>query len=72
MAREFVVVNGNEGEEGLVLHSAPIFLFLMIIASLSIISIIVFACGDDNKSTKNTEHRGAGCGVGCGAGCGGG
>ncbi|WVZ03518.1 hypothetical protein V8G54_024324 [Vigna mungo] len=56
MARHF----SNGGEEGLVLHSAPIFLFLMIIASLSIISIIIFACGDDNKITK---RRGGGTSV---------
>jgi len=53
MGRHFLLVDGggdaNEGEEGLVLHSPPIFLFLMVIASLSIISIIIFACGDDNN-----------------------
>ncbi|WVZ03515.1 hypothetical protein V8G54_024323 [Vigna mungo] len=65
MARHF----SNGGEEGLVLHSAPIFLFLMIIASLSIISIIIFACGDDNKITK---RRGGGASADTGDGVGGG
>ncbi|KAK7342464.1 hypothetical protein VNO80_25418 [Phaseolus coccineus] len=75
MARHFFLVHGggaNEGEEGLVLHSPPILLFLMIIASLSMISIIIFACGDDNKNTK-PDRGGGGCGGGgCGGGCGGG
>ncbi|WVZ02929.1 hypothetical protein V8G54_023735 [Vigna mungo] len=82
MARHFVMVDGGEsngGEEALVLHSAPIFLFLMIIASLSIISIIIFACGDDDKGTKRRHGGGdggggdgGGCSGGGGAGCGGG
>ncbi|KAG5047311.1 hypothetical protein GLYMA_06G276700v4 [Glycine max] len=71
MARHFLDAHANEA--GLVLHSSPMFLFLMIVASLSIISMIIFACGDDNKRTnKGGGGGGGGCGGGgCGGGCGG-
>ncbi|RDX91628.1 hypothetical protein CR513_26365, partial [Mucuna pruriens] len=69
MARHFLFVDDSEANDaGLVLHSGPIFLFLMILVSLSIISTIIFACGDDNRSTKGGA-KGGGCG---GGGCGGG
>ena len=61
MARDFLDAHANEA--GLVLHSGPIFLFLMIVASLSIISMIIFACG---------KKGGGGGGGGCGGGGGGG
>ncbi|KAK7342460.1 hypothetical protein VNO80_25414 [Phaseolus coccineus] len=57
MAIQFLFnYDAHENEEGLVFNSGPIFLFLMIIASLSIISIIIFVCGDHN--TRSKHHKG--------------
>ncbi|OMO69315.1 hypothetical protein CCACVL1_19557 [Corchorus capsularis] len=57
MAREFVVLGGNgPGEEvaGFVTRggSGGLLLLCMIVFSISIISMIVFACGDDGNSGR--------------------
>ncbi|KAG5149801.1 hypothetical protein JHK82_016682 [Glycine max] len=71
MARDFLDAHANEA--GLVLHSGPIFLFLMIVASLSIISMVIFACGDSKYRGGGVGGGGGGCGGGGGGGgCGGG
>ena len=43
----------------------------MIIMSLSIISMVIFACGDGSKKRRGGVGGGGGCGGG-GGGCGGG
>ena len=81
MAREILVLSdsrlgGNAWVGG-------VFLFCLIVASLSMISMVIFACGDDGTSRERRRSRfgdggGAGCGGdgdgGCdgGGGCGGG
>ncbi|OMO84695.1 hypothetical protein COLO4_21896 [Corchorus olitorius] len=52
MAREFVVIGGNgpgEGVAGFVTHGG-LLLLCMIVFSLSIISMVIFACGNDGNS----------------------
>ncbi|KAJ6353156.1 hypothetical protein OIU76_002212 [Salix suchowensis] len=73
MAREFVVHEGSvHSEAGFLLGSSEAFLLLcMIVVSLSIISMVIFACGDSN-SGKGRRHGGGGGGGGCGGGGGGG
>ncbi|KAK8578941.1 hypothetical protein V6N13_142190 [Hibiscus sabdariffa] len=77
MARDFLdSLGGNDPREqvgGLTLHSSTGLLLLsMIVFSLSIISMIVFGCGDDNSGNSGRCTGGpSGCGTNCGAGCGG-
>ncbi|KAB5534027.1 hypothetical protein DKX38_017113 [Salix brachista] len=51
MAREFLVHEGSvHSEAGSLLGSSEAFLLLcMIVVSLSIISMVIFACGDSNS-----------------------
>ncbi|OMO61046.1 hypothetical protein COLO4_33592 [Corchorus olitorius] len=62
MAREFVVLGGNgPGEEvaGFVTRggSGGLLLLCMIVFSISIISMVVFACGDDGNSVRGKWNR---------------
>ncbi|GFZ05175.1 hypothetical protein Acr_17g0007470 [Actinidia rufa] len=87
MARYFDIVGGGEAAEGIVVHGSGTWVLYvgMIIMSVSIISMVVFACGhdDDQSSNPKKQKNGGGgppdCGdCGCwfngdgGAGCGGG
>ncbi|KAJ6736706.1 hypothetical protein OIU85_018836 [Salix viminalis] len=75
MAREFVVHEGSvHSEAGFLLGSSEAFLLLcMIVVSLSIISMVIFACGDSNSDGDRRHgqggHGGGGCGGGGGDGC---
>ncbi|KAG8480609.1 hypothetical protein CXB51_024786 [Gossypium anomalum] len=92
MARDQLVTFGGSGpgEEaggGFIIHSSTGLLLLsMIIFSLSLISMIIFACGDDNSEKPRirtgtaflftggggASNGGGGEGGGCGGGGGGG
>ncbi|KAJ6736707.1 hypothetical protein OIU85_018837 [Salix viminalis] len=78
MAREFVVHEGSvHSEAGFLLGSSEAFLLLcMIVVSLSIISMVIFACGDSNSGGSRRHGQGGlgggGCGGDGGGGCGGG
>ncbi|XWS41119.1 hypothetical protein CRYUN_Cryun17cG0053100 [Craigia yunnanensis] len=80
MARaQFIVLGGSgPGEEvGLLIHSsAGLLLLSMFIFSLSIISMVIFACGENNSEKPSTRPGdtpvGGVCGSVCGVGCGGG
>ena len=75
MAREFVVREGSvHSEAGFLLGSSEAFLLLcMVVVSLSIISMVIFACGDSNSGGGRPNTGGAGaCGGGGGGACGGG
>ncbi|KAJ6930020.1 hypothetical protein NC652_013778 [Populus alba x Populus x berolinensis] len=58
MAREFIVHEGSvHSEAGFLLDSSEAFLLLcMIVVSLSIISMVIFACGDSD-SAKDCRRR---------------
>ncbi|CAB4273130.1 unnamed protein product [Prunus armeniaca] len=76
MARgTYVVLGGGQAEELGIMqdNSGGIFLLCMILMSLSLISMVIFACGDDEGSSKKRcgASRGSG-GAACGGGCGGG
>ncbi|KAJ6769876.1 hypothetical protein OIU79_020686 [Salix purpurea] len=75
MAREFLVHEGSvHSEAGSLLGSSEAFLLLcMIVVSLSIISMVIFACGDSNSGGGKRHGWGGGaCGGGGGGACGGG
>ncbi|KAJ6333503.1 hypothetical protein OIU77_009385 [Salix suchowensis] len=77
MAREFLVHEGSvHSETGFLLGSSEAFLLLcMIVVSLSIISMVIFACGDSSGGIRHGRGGYAGGGGGCGGGgggCGGG
>jgi len=74
MARKLMVHEGSvHSEAGFLLDSSEAFLLLwMIVVSLSIISMVIFTCGDSDSGRGGGRHRksgGGGCG---GGGCGGG
>jgi len=74
MARDFVVLVGaaHVDDPSVVLEgSSCLFLLAMIIMSLSIISMLIFACGDEGKVARKSGYNGGGGGCG-GGGCGGG
>ena len=75
MAREFIVHEGSvHSEAGFLLDSSEAFLLLcMIVVSLSIISMVIFACGDSGSGGGGCGGGGGGGGCGGGGGgCGGG
>ncbi|KAK9265915.1 hypothetical protein L1049_021409 [Liquidambar formosana] len=77
MARDFVYLGSSHADEvGLVQQtSGSLILFCMIIMSLSIISMVIFACGDSGSGSPSKKRRddgGGGGGGGCGGGDGGG
>ena len=56
MARQFVIGDGNAGQASLVLvSSGGLFLLCMIVMSLSIISMVIFACGDHNSGSPRKK-----------------
>ncbi|OVA19706.1 hypothetical protein BVC80_9059g25 [Macleaya cordata] len=69
---------GGRGDIGGISNSGSVLLLLcMIVISLSIVSMIIFVCGEDpDQKSKNdrgtTDGGGGGGGGGCGAACGGG
>jgi hypothetical protein len=69
MARDSVALVGAHVDNvGILLESPGVILWLgMIIMSLSIISMVIFACGDD-KSRKRRPGIGGVAGGGCGGG----
>ncbi|KAK2642620.1 hypothetical protein Ddye_024383 [Dipteronia dyeriana] len=79
MAREILVLaeSGSLGGDAWV---GGVFLFCLVVASLSMISMVIFACGDDGTSVRKGGYGGAGAGAagagavsgGGGGGCGGG
>ena len=61
---------GGGGEVGMVASSyGALFLLCMVVMSLSILSMIIFACGESSSGPR--PPNGGACGGG-GAGCGGG
>ncbi|XP_054790601.1 uncharacterized protein LOC129296028 [Prosopis cineraria] len=78
MARDVVAFGG--GNEDKIMSSimngsfsGTLMLLAMIVVSISVISMVIFSCGDNSPSTrkKGYERRGGGDDCGCG-GCGGG
>ncbi|KAE8075718.1 hypothetical protein FH972_014411 [Carpinus fangiana] len=59
MARDFgALVGAHVDDAGIALGSSGGLLLLgMIIMSLSIISMLIFACGDDNSGTPRNRQR---------------
>ncbi|GKV25404.1 hypothetical protein SLEP1_g34851 [Rubroshorea leprosula] len=75
MARDVIVFRGEEGGFLLDSKGGGLFLICMIVASLSLISMVVFACGDSGQKPRRSVGYGGGGGGGCGGGgggCGGG
>ncbi|GFY97663.1 hypothetical protein Acr_12g0002040 [Actinidia rufa] len=77
MARYLDIVGGGEAAEGIVVQGSGAWILYvgMIVMSVSIISMVVFACGDGSKSDHGGGHLGGGAGgfnAGGGGGCGGG
>ncbi|KAI5338075.1 hypothetical protein L3X38_017346 [Prunus dulcis] len=74
----YVVLGGGHAEELGIMqdNSGTILLLCMILMSLSLISMVIFACGDDEGSSKKRYGGGGGGGGGIvgdgGAACGGG
>uniref|UniRef100_A0A2K2AG19 Uncharacterized protein n=1 Tax=Populus trichocarpa TaxID=3694 RepID=A0A2K2AG19_POPTR len=64
MAREFIVHDGSvHSETGFLLDSSEAFLLLcMIVVSLSIISMVIFACGDSGSGRGGGRRRKSGGG----------
>ncbi|KAF9682318.1 hypothetical protein SADUNF_Sadunf05G0096400 [Salix dunnii] len=60
MVREFVVREGSvHSEAGFLLGSSEAFLLLcMIVISLSVISMVVFACADSNSGGEINYYNG--------------
>ncbi|KAK3183981.1 hypothetical protein Dsin_031267 [Dipteronia sinensis] len=73
MAREILDLaeSGSLGGDAWV---GGVFLFCLVVASLSMISMVIFACGDDGTSRRRSRFGdgGGGGGGGCGGGDGGG
>ncbi|KAJ0111635.1 hypothetical protein Patl1_02445 [Pistacia atlantica] len=67
MARELLVIDGS-GPAGS--NFGGLFLLCVVVASFSMISMVIFACGDSDSTSKK-DRRGRGGLVG-GGGCGGG
>lgn len=69
MARELLVLAGAVHAES---YFGGVLFLCMVVASVSMISMVIFACGDDsNPKKRRTDYGGGGCGGGDG-GCGGG
>ena len=61
MAEEMLVLAGSAEELG------GVFLVCLVVASLSVISMVIFACGSsDSKKKRQPEVRAAGAGAGAG------
>lgn len=76
MGRELLVLAGAAHAES---NFGGVFLLCMVVASISMISMVIFACGDDghpkrHRTSGGFAPGGGGCGGGgCGGGgCGGG
>jgi len=67
MAREFIVHEGSvHSEAGFLLDSSEAFLlFCMIVVSLSIISMVIFACGYSNSGQGRPDHHNDSSGCDC-------
>nr|DAD43550.1 TPA_asm: hypothetical protein HUJ06_001780 [Nelumbo nucifera] len=65
---------GTADGEDMVQASGGLFLLGTVVASLSVISMVIFACGGSGRSRGGKDgDGGGGCGGGgCGGGCGGG
>ncbi|CAN6567315.1 unnamed protein product [Malus baccata var. baccata] len=80
MARTYVGLGGGHAGEVAIMmpdhNSGGLLLLCMILMSLSLISMVIFACGDSSGSPRPSRPGGGGCGNGgggCGSGgCGGG
>ncbi|KAK6259278.1 hypothetical protein SCA6_013752 [Theobroma cacao] len=61
MTRELIILGGSvpRGEAGV---SGGLFLLCMIVFSLSIIAMVIFACGDDNSEKPRRNHAAGGGG----------
>ncbi|GLT48348.1 hypothetical protein SLA2020_219790 [Shorea laevis] len=68
MARDVIVFHGEEGGFQLDSKGGGLFLICMIVASLSLISMVVFACGDSGHKPRRRGDGGGGCGGGGGGG----
>ena len=73
----FVLRDGNADHQGLMelVSSGGLFLLCMIFMTLSIISMVIFACADHNSGSRRKKKGDlvcGGCGGGGGCGCGGG
>ena len=67
-----IFVPENYSDSKGLLHQSP--LLFMILVSLSLISMVIFACGGGGNKKKSKKKRGSPCGCGSygGAGCEGG
>ncbi|KAK9285467.1 hypothetical protein L1049_024661 [Liquidambar formosana] len=74
MARDFVYLGSSHADEvGLMQQtSGSLILFCMIIMSLSIISMVIFACGDSGSGSPSKKRHGGGHGGHAGGDHGGG
>ncbi|GLT49680.1 hypothetical protein SLA2020_232220 [Shorea laevis] len=52
MARDVIVFHGEEGGFPLDSKGGGLFLICMVVASLSLISMVVFACGDSEDKVR--------------------
>uniref|UniRef100_A0A2P2NJL8 Uncharacterized protein n=1 Tax=Rhizophora mucronata TaxID=61149 RepID=A0A2P2NJL8_RHIMU len=71
MARALSLAGYAGNASNMVGGSGGLLLLCMVVVSLSIISTVMFACGDNGSSSPSKPKQGGGCGTGCGAGCGG-
>nr|DAD43548.1 TPA_asm: hypothetical protein HUJ06_001778 [Nelumbo nucifera] len=69
MVRFIEAIRTADGED-MVQASGGLFLLGIVVASLSVISMVIFACGGSGNSHDGKD--GGGGGGGCGGGCGGG
>ncbi|KAF5194109.1 hypothetical protein FRX31_016307 [Thalictrum thalictroides] len=82
MARTLAVdLVGSGGSESLFHFSGALLVLCMVFASISVISMVVFACGEDSEKKSRRHHNkhtprvvvsGGGCGSAGGGGGGGG
>ncbi|GLT48373.1 hypothetical protein SLA2020_442130 [Shorea laevis] len=74
MARDVIVFHGEEGGFLMDSNGCGLYLICMIVASLSLLSMVVFACGDSGNKPRRRGgiFGGSACNTGGGTGCSGG
>ncbi|GLU12170.1 hypothetical protein SLE2022_288710 [Rubroshorea leprosula] len=75
MARDVILFHGEEGGFLMDSNGCVLYLICMIVASLSLLSMVVFACGDSGNKPRRRGGIFGGSGggsTGCGGGGGGG
>ncbi|GLT48374.1 hypothetical protein SLA2020_220050 [Shorea laevis] len=71
MARDVIVFHREEGGFLMDSNGCGLYLICMIVASLSLLSMVVFACGGSDDKPRGIPGPST-CNTGCGTGCGGG